>query len=115
MDWLTKAKAEIAVRIREKLPAALIEHGIRLHASQGLRRDCDCDFCMIKWRATMAQRGLGRYVARQCHVNPPRPYYTNCSGQSWEDEVEDAIRLARQQTRKEFRKLLNHEKTRIIF
>lgn len=82
-------REEIERRIAEKLPAALFERGLVVHAKHSFRRGCNCDFCIIKRTAT-------DHIGRANRNGSCRPCYATT-------EVYESLMERKRQVRKQLR------------
>jgi hypothetical protein len=44
--------SEVERQVAERLPGALFERGLILHAKRSFKYGCDCDYCKLKREAT---------------------------------------------------------------
>ena len=90
---LQSLRDEIERRVAEKLPAALFEKGLVIHAKHSFRRGCDCNYCIIKREATLCiARAPLRFSQSNDHVGPSRSCYATTEAYEFIKERREQIR-----------------------
>lgn len=54
ISTITRIRTKVEEVVQARLPEYLLDRGVRYHARPGLRKECDCTYCLEKVAATTA-------------------------------------------------------------
>lgn len=92
---------EVERQVAERLPGALLERGLIIHAKHSFRHECSCSYCELKREATYMIASLPRGVKHT--VRGSDFNYVNADGFEDFDGFRDYKKAIRKQIRLRYR------------